>query len=321
MEEVFKVLQLGYNTKMKKIHYLIGLGLLVIVGLFLYFCSSKVFAPSPETAKENMASSPENATYNVEGEEFTLVAGSAKKELMPNSATMSELVMFGEPSFGDIDGDGDDDAVLILVNNPGGSGSFYYATLAINIAGKYKGTDAVLLGDRIAPQTYRIIDNKAEINYVVRRPEDDFSIAPSVGKSLFLKYDPETFRLIEIASDFEGEANPAVMKLDMQPWTWIKTIYSDKTEVEPHKSGVFKLTFKDDGIVSASTDCNSIGGVYKVEGNKIIIGELAMTEMFCADSQEQDFLSVLNNLESYDFTGKGELIFNLKSGQGTAVFR
>lgn len=308
---------------MKKIYFLILAVILIIVGFSFYFGLDKVQAPSerPELPTSDSGISPQDTTYLVEGEEFHLVNGSAKKEIAPGSATVNELTVFGEPAFGDIDGDGDEDAVVILVNNPGGSGSFFYGALAINVDGKYRGTDAILLGDRIAPQTYQIVDDHAEINYAVRKVGEDFTVPPSVGQSLFLKYDPKTFRLMQIEPNFSGEANPAVMKLDMQPWTWLKTDLADKTEIIPKRAGAFKLTFQANGTMSATTDCNSIGGTYEVKGQQLTFGNLAMTEMFCADSQEQDFVKLLNDTESYSFTGKGELLITLKSGLGTATFR
>lgn len=305
---------------MNKLYILILGVLLIMVGGYFYFSSNKVLAPTEKPPTDVVSSSPKDATYIVAGQKFTLVNGIAKKEIVPGSATVDQLSLFGEPVFGDIDGDGDEDAVLILVNDSGGSGSFYYAALSINVDGKYQGTDAILLGDRIAPQTYRIINDRAEINYAVRGPEDYFTVQPSIGKTLYLKYNPETYQLIQVMSDFEGEADANTMKLDMHPWTWIKTTFSDKTEMVPKKPEAFKLTFKNDGTMSATTDCNSMGGSYEVTGLNMSFGPLAMTAMFCENSQEQDFAKLLDSIESYTFTGKGELVFMLKSGKGTATF-
>jgi hypothetical protein len=40
---------------------------------------------------------------------------------------------------------------LLITHDPGGSGTFYYVAAAINVNKRYQGTNAVLLGDRIAP--------------------------------------------------------------------------------------------------------------------------------------------------------------------------
>ena len=54
---------------------------------------------------------------------------------------------------GDVNNDGTEDVVVILTQNLGGSETFYYVAVALNLESDYQGTDAILLGDRIAPQT------------------------------------------------------------------------------------------------------------------------------------------------------------------------
>lgn len=316
---------------MKKI-FILALLLLVILGGWYFYNQSVTEVPKQEG--DTTAASPKEATYIINGESFTLVDGFAEKETAPGSVTTNKVSVFGEPAFGDIDGDGDEDAVLILVNEPGGSGTFYYAVIAINIDGQYQGTDGILLGDRIAPQNYRVYNRRAEVNYVVRQAGEDFSVQPSVGKTLHLQFDPETQRLIEVMVDFEGEADPARMSLDMQPWTWILTrYYNDDTEnfvegnleniveVKPRKVDAFKLTFQENQAVSIATDCNMVSGTYTLSGNRIVFNPGATTLMFCEDSQEQEFLQMLGEAETYAFTGKGELVLELKDDKGSIIFR
>ena len=306
---------------MKKILIPVLIALIIIIGFVYFNKNTEKEVPENPDKVSSLGSNPSNTNYSVDGESFDLVDGFAEKETAPGSSTKSRVSVFGEPSFGDIDGDGDDDAVLLLMNNPGGSGTFYYATIAVNTDGVYKGTDSILLGDRISPQNYSIENGKALVNYLTRNFEEDFSVKPSVGKSLYMKVDPKTFQLIQIASDFEGEADLNVMKLDMQPWTWIKTTYSNDTELKPQKPDAFKLTFKKDGSVLIGTDCNSMTATYKVDKNKITFTSGVSTLMFCEGSQEQDFAKMLTEIDSFMFTSKGELVFNLKMDSGSATFR
>lgn len=264
---------------------------------------------------------PKNATYLIDEKPVTLVDGKASIEIVSGSASKQAVSVFGQPAYGDIDGDGDQDAVLLLVSDSGGSGTFYYAAIAANIGGVYKGTDAILLGDRIAPQTFDIQGNKAIVNYAVRPMGAPMTARNSEGKSLYLQFNPKTFRLIQIAPNFEGEADPARMTLDMNVWKWINTIYNNDTTVTPKKPGVFTLTFKKDGTFSATTDCNRMSGGYVAKGGNITFGNIASTLMFCEGSQEQDFSTMLGKIQSYHFTTKGELIFDLKFDTGSAIFR
>ncbi len=97
-----------------------------------------------------------------------------------DGVSKSVLTVFGEPKYGDLDGDGDEDSALVLSFDNGGSGIFYYVALAARGAnGGYTGTSAVLLGDRIAPQTLEIRNGRAIVNYAVRGEGEDFSVRPS----------------------------------------------------------------------------------------------------------------------------------------------
>lgn len=124
-----------------------------------------------------------------------------------------------------------------------------------------------------------------------------------------------------VAENPDGEADPNRMKLDMTTWNWISTRYNNGKTIEPRKN-VFTLTFDNNGSFSATTDCNSIGGKYEVKADKqITFSEMMSTLMFCADSQETEYKKILENTASYFFTGRGELILELKFDSGTATFR
>ena len=51
-------------------------------------------------------------------------------------------------------------------------------------------------------------------------------------------------------------------------------------EDSPAKPAQARLTFADDGL-SASVGCNSLGGPWQVEQNRLIAGPLESTEMYC----------------------------------------
>ncbi len=151
---------------------------------------------------------PLDISYIVDHAEFQLVTGRAENEIMPGAATKNVVTVFGQPVYGDLDKDGDADAALLLINEPGGSGSFFFATLAINQGnGVYKSTNTLILGDRIAPQTIEIHDGRAVFNYATRRADENFATRPSMGKSLWIHLDPNTGEIGEWVKDFEGESN------------------------------------------------------------------------------------------------------------------
>lgn len=149
------------------------------------------------TAGSGAATGPLNASYFIEGREARLAAGRAEIPAAPGSAAMVLTTVFGRPITADLDGDGDDDAALLLVQQAGGSGTFYYVAAAVNDKGTFRGTNAVLLGDRIAPQDLTIEGGRILSNYAERRPDEPLAAAPSVGRTKRLAL--EGGRLVEVA--------------------------------------------------------------------------------------------------------------------------
>jgi len=150
------------------------------------------------------ATDPLNATYIVEGQEIRLVDGRSEIESAPGSASKVITSVFGKPVYGNIDGEGDVDAALILTYDPGGSGTFYYAAAALNANGFYLGTRAILLGDRVAPQNINVRNGLIVANYTNRTLGEPMAAPPSVGTSKYLVLERNVLK--EIPSPTEGEA-------------------------------------------------------------------------------------------------------------------
>lgn len=179
-----------------------------IVAVIIVLIVGFLFISKKSGVDNNIGSnSVKNISVKIGGETFDLVNGRAEKEIAPNSATKNKLIMFGEPVMGDLDKDGDEDAAILLANDLGGSGTFYYAVLAINNNGVYKATETMFLGDRIAPQTINIMEGRAVYNFAERKAGEPFSTMPSIGKSVWVHYDVKTNQIGEWVKDFEGESN------------------------------------------------------------------------------------------------------------------
>lgn len=271
-------------------------------------------------------SNPKNATYTIDGKEVALINGVSEIAAAPGSAAKITTRYFGNEVRADLNGDGREDSVFLLTQETGGSGTFFYVVAALDIGNGWVGSKGYFLGDRIAPQTTHMSHNPSHqnvivVNYVGREDGQSMAEQPSVGKSVWLKLDIGSMTFGEVVQNFEGEANPDNMTLDMKTWKWVRTEYNNDTELTPNKTDAFTLTFSGEGSVSATTDCNSMNGTYKLDGNRITFGPMAMTMMFCPDSQEQDFAKMFEEIQSYFFTSKGELIFEFKFDSGTAIFR
>lgn len=122
---------------------------------------------------------------------LTGVFGWKTKKVTPNfkPELSSDTKYFGNEARGDLNGDGLEDVAYLITQDGGGSGTFYYAVVALKTAEGYKNTNSFFIGDRIAPQSTYIPINSRElqVNYAERRPGEPMSTVPSVGATLFLK--------------------------------------------------------------------------------------------------------------------------------------
>jgi hypothetical protein len=171
---------------------LITVVIVLIVGAGIYFQSLQSAAPTttPTTPTSTISSTvdPLNATYNVENQPVTLTNGSSTMSIpAPKASTDTTMntnivtAIFGQPVSGDLNGDGSQDAAMLLVQNTGGSGTFYYVAAAIVTVNGTQGTNAIFLGDRIAPQNIAIQNGEIVVNYADRKANQSFAVAPSVG--------------------------------------------------------------------------------------------------------------------------------------------
>ncbi len=136
-------------------------------------------------------------TFIIEGQPVTLVDGRAETEAAPGAASKVVTQYFGNVATGDLDGDGGPDLAFLLTQSRGGSGTFYYVVATLVAAdGSYRGTNAVLLGDRIAPQTTEIRDGQLIVNYAERKAGEPMTARPSMGVSKYLKVEGTT--LVEV---------------------------------------------------------------------------------------------------------------------------
>lgn len=157
----------------------------------------------PSATPNDVATDPLNATYWIDGSAVRLIDGRAETAAAPGSVTKVRTHVSGQPVYGDMNGDGKKEAALLLVHDPGGSGTFYYAAAALNFRNRYHGTNGVLLGDRIIPSDIRIHNGVLVIQYADRRPEEPMSAEATVVKSAALIL--EDNRLEAAALGYQGE--------------------------------------------------------------------------------------------------------------------
>jgi len=140
----------------------------------------------------------ENCTYLIDGKPITLVNGVAENDVTPGSASKQVTSYFGNEVEIDLNSDGLMDMAFLLQQEYGSS-IFYYVAAAIKTADGYAGTNAIFLGDRIAPQSTNIDQNNPSqfvVNYVDRKEGEPMSSPPTEGVSKTFKF--ENGSLVEV---------------------------------------------------------------------------------------------------------------------------
>lgn len=142
---------------------------------------------TPTAVPTTTPTDTKNAAYVIEGRTIKLNDGESVLEAAPGSASKITTMYFGNEATGDLNGDGQPDVALLLTQNQGGSGTFFYVVVALKTKDGYTGTNGVLLGDRISPQTTEYRGGQVIVNYADRKPGEPMITAPSVGVSKTLK--------------------------------------------------------------------------------------------------------------------------------------
>jgi hypothetical protein len=270
-----------------------------------FFERSKTVQPaSTSTQSAAAVLDPLNATYIVEGSAVALANGKSEQAAAPGSAEIITTQIFGTPVLGDVNGDGVNDAAVIITQTGAGSGTFYYAAVALatsseigsgsstaDAAADTIGTNAILLGDRIAPDTTQIENGIITVNYADRKSTDPMTTQPSVGVSKYLVvkgttlYDTPsdiyplpsgiTWNAAQSATIAPGDANVsstlAGIKITSQPITNITDLAAPSTPFENYyKKKLVAAGWIVDNALAAGGPGADITG-YKKGDNYIIL--------------------------------------------------
>ena len=175
---------------MKKV--IITIVVLVVIGAIAYTTYTDTNGPTTSLPQDY-----KSATFTIEGRPMT-------------------ARYFGNEVMHDLNDDGVKDVAFLVIEDGGGSGTFFYVVAALNTPDGYVGSQAFYLGDRIAPQTTEVVTGTTTmgtqrkgvivVNYADRAPGEPMTTRPSVGKSIWLKLDPATMQFGEVAQNFEGES-------------------------------------------------------------------------------------------------------------------
>lgn len=170
--------------------------ILILVGFWFLFkdTTSKpipVIDYTPSTGDNTDSTTPpdpKNATFQFEDGDLTLVNGKNQQSIAPDSSIKQDTTLTDIQATGDINGDGKDDSVVILVQSGGGTGVFFYIAGYVSSPLSYKGTNTIFVGDRISPKSISIKNKIITLNYLDRNLEDPLSTDPTISQTKTYTY-------------------------------------------------------------------------------------------------------------------------------------
>ncbi len=101
-------------------------------------------------------------------------------------------------------------------------------------------------------------------------------------------------------------------------WKW-KSTTSSTGEIQSAAPDKYTVKFSADGKTGIQADCNTGAADYTTNGKSLTLSPIITTLIYCGEeSQDQKFLSALQNAAAYSFEN-GNLLIQLKDG-GTMKF-
>ena len=170
--------------------------LYILGSLFIKDASHKQVSPHQSIAYSPLiVNALKNLTYPTIYETVTLKDGGYSRDSLvdiKNDIHDRLSVAFADHAFGDLDGDGNEDAVVVLVANGGGSGHFFYLIPVFNVRGTPKVSNlGVELGDRIKLHDISIRNGIVTVKLTTQGPYDPLC-CPTKSQSLDFYADSET---------------------------------------------------------------------------------------------------------------------------------
>jgi heat shock protein HslJ len=249
-----------------------------------------------------------NATYTNEWPKegvAPLVDGVYEEEIMPDSA--SKIVVMVVPdqyAFGDLNGDGVDDAVAILASSGGGSGTFISLEALLNEGGVAQHLATAQLGDRTQVQSVAIVDASIVIEMVTHAPNDPMC-CPSL--SVADTYELQGENLVQVSRVEPEPTTPETPPTDaglLGPiWLWQGYDGADEDIVVPYPPS-YRIEFSSDGNVAIKADCNRALGSYTAEATAVTLTLGPVTLAECAPPSWYDrYLALLEQVASFERDG------------------
>lgn len=240
-------------------------------------------------------------------------------------ATQMHRVTLEKIAFGDLNGDGLDDAAVILAWQNGGSGTFKYLVAIQNSSGLPQQIDSILLGDRVQVSAMSIAAGSAALEELTHAPLDPMCCPSQQVKQSYMlranKWAQHSGKAVQAnAAKGAGE----MLNPDITGIVWKLERFNDKEDLyntvidDPDK---YTLVLLPNSAYQVKADCNRMQGRYTLEGKQIKIEPGPMTLAECPPgSLYGEYLSHLDKVAGFTLH-ENKLMLNLRRDEGLMVFK
>ena len=216
---------------------------------------------------------------------------------------------------GDLDGDANDEAVVLLAESSGGSGSYLYIAALGHRDGKVANLGTALVGDRVQVWAMRMTGEGVELDVIQQGPQDA-ACCPTQKATRTWVLDDDG--LSELSPSLTGELS--IADLEGAEWVLILLASGEPAPSEPE----ITLTVED-GQATGSAGCNRyFGALEEPTAGELEVGPLGSTRMACPEDimdLETRYLEALQGVVGYSFrAGQLALSYRAANGVGALVF-
>ena len=237
-----------------------------------------------------------------------LMDGEYRELLSPDSATEIVVQLTDNLVAGEL-GKGGQAAAVVLVTQPGGSGTFYDLAIVAKIDGEPVNVATIFIGDRVQINAISIDNGEVVLDMITHGPDDPMCCP---AQHVIQTFSLQGSELVPTSTEFISITNII--------WKWEEFQEMNDNLVIVEDPQQYTLEFLSDGQVNVIADCNAAGGTYTVDGSQLTI-EIATTTMaICPpDSLSEEYLRLLNDAVSY-FLESGQLFIAIKFDTGIMKF-
>jgi len=244
-----------------------------------------------------------------------LVNGEYSESVAPGSATKTVIKLHDRMVFG-YTANGQPFAAVILVSDPGGSGTFYHLAYVTLEGGKPQHVASAFLGDRVQIQSLAVEDGEIVVE-MIAHGDDDPMCCPT--QYTVARYALQGDELVQTSVEAEGKTSGLLGVV----WEWERFVGGDDSVIEVDEPSKYTLTLNADGTYQVVADCNRAGGGYTLEGSLVTLLPGPMTLAECGpDSLYDEFVAKLGDVRTYVRPDQGDqLVLNLFADAGNMFFR